>query len=69
MILNMLFRGSFPELLQSPINSGVIAMLGGLVIIPVVSWITPRPDKAAVEEMFECYNREVVVPAKESLGK
>jgi SSS family solute:Na+ symporter len=68
MVLNMLFRGSFPAVLQSPINSGVVAMLAGLVIVPVVSWITPKPDKADTEVMFDCYKKEVVVQAKESLG-
>ncbi len=68
MMLNMLMRGSFPTILQSPINCGVIAMLGGLVIVPVVSIITKKPDKALTEEMFACYNKEVVVPAKKSLG-
>jgi SSS family solute:Na+ symporter len=58
MILNMLIRGSFPTILQSPINSGVIAMLGGLVIVPVVSLITKKPDKALTDEMFACYNKE-----------
>ena len=68
MMLNMLMRSSFPAILQSPINCGVIAMLGGLVIVPIVSIITKRPDKALTEEMFACYNKEVVVPAKKSLG-
>ncbi|MBE7031408.1 MAG: sodium:solute symporter [Ruminococcaceae bacterium] len=68
MILNMLFRGSFPLVLQSPINCGVIAMLGGLIIVPIVSIITKKPDKALTEEMFACYNKEVIVPAKKSLG-
>lgn len=68
MILNMLFRSSFPVILQSPINSGVIAMLAGFVIVPIVSMISPKPKKEVVDEMFACYNREVIVPAKESLG-
>lgn len=68
MILNMLMRSSFPTVLQSPINCGVAAMLGGLVIIPVVSLITKKPDKALTEEMFACYNVEVMVSAKKSLG-
>ena len=69
MILNMLAREMFPVILQSPINCGVIAMLGGLVIVPVVSWVTPRLKKEATEEMFSCYEHEVVVQSKESLGK
>lgn len=69
MIANMLFRGSFPTVLQSPINSGVIAMLGGLVLVPIVSLVTPKPKKEEVEEMFSCYHREVTVESKESLGE
>ncbi len=52
MIANMLFRTSFPVNLQSPINCGAFAMLAGLVIVPVVSLITPKPDKEQVEKMF-----------------
>ena len=69
MILNMLAREMFPVILQSPINCGVIAMLGGLVIVPVVSWVTPKLRKEDTEEMFSCYEHEVVVQSKESLGK
>ena len=68
MILNMLFKSAFPPILQSPINCGVIAMLGGLIMVPIVSWITPKLQKEKIEEMFECYNEEVTVKATESLG-
>ena len=69
MIANMLFRPYFPAILQSPINCGVIAMLAGLVIVPVVSLFTPKQDATEVDEMFSCYNREVVVQSKDSLGE
>lgn len=69
MVLNMLFRAQFPTVLQSPINCGVVVMLLGLIIVPVVSAVTAKPDKAKVEEIFSCYNREVVVQAKQSLGE
>ena len=69
MILNMLFRPYFPTILQSPINCGVIAMLGGLVIVPVVSLLSPKPDKELTESMFSCYHKEVIVETKESLGE
>ncbi|MBQ7953462.1 MAG: sodium:solute symporter family protein, partial [Clostridia bacterium] len=68
MVLNMFFRPYFPEILQSPINCGVIAMLGGIILVPVVSWITPKPNKEMVEEVFSCYNQKVTVDAKKSLG-
>ncbi len=69
MVLNMLFRSSFPVLLQSPINCGVIAMLFGLIIVPVVSLFTRKPCVQKIDEMFSCYNDHVVVPVKDFLGK
>ncbi len=68
MVLNMFFRSYFPDILQSPINSGVIAMLGGLVIVPVVSLLTPKPDKEKTDAMFSCYDNMVLVRAKDALG-
>ncbi|MBR7072558.1 MAG: sodium:solute symporter, partial [Eubacterium sp.] len=69
MIANMLFRAHFPAILQSPINCGSVAMLAGLVIVPLVSLVTPKPDTQLVEETFACYNRKQIVTAKESLGE
>lgn len=69
MVANMLFRPLFPAIIQSPINCGVIAMLGGLVIVPIISLFTPKLDKEKVEQMFECYQRDVTVKSKESLGE
>ncbi len=68
MLLNMFMRPSFPEIMQSPINCGVIAMLGGLVIVPMVSAFTPKPDSSVVEDAFSCYDEKVLVSAKKSLG-
>ena len=68
MTLNMLFRESFPAFLQSPINCGAFVMIAGLIIVPVVSLITPKMKKQEVDEMFTCYDKDVVVPAKQSLG-
>ena len=33
-------------------------MLAGLVIVPIVSLLTPKPDKAKVDEIFESLNRD-----------
>ncbi len=68
MILDMLCPEIFPEIMRSPINCGVIAMVAGLVIVPIVSLFTPKPDKDKVEEIFSCYNVTTVVAKKESLG-
>ena len=51
----------------SPINAGVLAMLLGLVIVPVVSLLTKVNRKEDVEEMFGCYNSTVSVRAADSL--
>lgn len=69
MIANMVVRGVFPVLLQSPINCGAFAMLAGLVIVPVVSLITGKMDANRVDEIFSCYDKEITVPQKTSLGK
>lgn len=52
---------------SSPINAGVLAMLAGLVIVPVVSIITPVRNRKEVEDMFRCYERSVVVRASDTL--
>ena len=51
----------------SPINAGVLAMLAGLVIVPIVSLVSRVKNKNAVEEMFECYNHRVTVSASTAL--
>ena len=68
MVLNIFVRGSFPALLQSPINAGAFCMLAGLVIVPVVSAFTAAPAKALVEDAFSCYDKRVTVRQSEALG-
>ncbi len=68
MVLNIFVRGSFPRLLQSPINAGAFCMIAGLVLVPLVSLVTPAPEKARVEDAFSCYQKRVLVPQTEALG-
>lgn len=68
MLANMLFRAHFPTILQSPINCGAFAMLAGLIIVPLVSLITPKSDAAYVSKIFDCYHEKVTVSAKDALG-
>jgi Na+/proline symporter len=68
MLANILFRSSFPAIIQSPINCGAVAMLAGLVIVPVVSLFTPKPDQKLVEDAFACYNKTTEVKQKTALG-
>ena len=48
--------------------SGVFAMVGGLILVPIVSLLTPKSRPADVENMFAGYNRETVSTARRSLG-
>ena len=51
----------------SSINAGAIAMIVGLIVVPVVSLLTPKMDKEAVDEIFTCYDEEVVQTKKRTL--
>ena len=51
------------------VNCGAIAMLAGLVIVPVVSLFTPKPDRKLVENAFACYEKKTEVAQKTALGK
>ena len=42
----------------NPINCGALAMLGGFVVVPVVSLLTPKLPKAHVDGIFACYGRK-----------
>ena len=68
MVLNLACRSAFPTLLQSPINCGAFAMLAGLIIVPVVSVFTRKPDQAMVEEAFACYDKKAPVAQKNALS-
>ena len=68
MLVNMFARPSLPALLQSPINAGAFCMIIGLIIVPVISLFTPKPDKKLVDDAFSCYDKKVVVPQSEALG-
>ena len=61
-VLNMFFK-----FIASPINAGAIAMVAGMVVVPVVSLVTPKMKKETVEECFSCLEETVVVRKKTSI--
>lgn len=69
MLANMFFKSSFPAVLQSPINCGAFAMLGGMVIVPIVSAFTKKPSKEEVDSVFSCYDKKVLAPIKDVLSE
>lgn len=61
-VANMFFN-----FVASPINAGAIAMVAGMIIVPVVSLITPKIKKEKVNEIFECLEETVVVHKRSSI--
>ena len=53
--------------IASPINAGAAAMIAGLIVVPVVSLVTPKPDKEKVDAIFACYDEKVTITKKRSL--
>lgn len=51
--------------ISSPINAGVLAMLVSIVIVPLVSLLTKRPDPEESEKIFSCYKKTAAVQEKD----
>ncbi len=69
MILQMILSNvcdmkTLPFIFQSSINAGSFVMLAGLVIVPLVSLISKKSDKAYVDSVFSCYSGKVTVSAQ-----
>ena len=67
MMVNMPARGMLPGIIQSPINCGVVSMVAGLIIVPIVSLVTKKPSKELVDGAFSCYERKAYVSVTTSL--
>ena len=50
--------GNMLHPITSSINAGGIAMIMGLIIVPVVSLLGKRANKKEVEEMFACFKKQ-----------
>ena len=66
MLLNLFCPQIFPEFFKSPINAGVLAMVIGLVLVPIISFITPKPN-IDIDKIFSCYDRKITVRASRAL--
>ena len=63
-VTNMIFG-----YISSPINAGAIAMVLSLIVVPLVSIITPKMPKAETDSMFDCFLETVTVSKKRSLDE
>lgn len=61
-VANMFFK-----FIASPINAGAIAMIAGLIIVPIVSLITPKMKKEKVDKIFTCLDEKVLVSKRKSI--
>ena len=43
--------------IMNPINCGALAMLGGFVVVPLVSLFTPKLAKERIDAVFACYKK------------
>ncbi|MBE6652221.1 MAG: sodium:solute symporter [Ruminococcaceae bacterium] len=73
-ILNAVLKVSFENpvlsyFCGSSINAGMLAMLVGLIMVPVVSLLTQKTAPAGTDEVFACYDRMVTVPVDTALEK
>lgn len=53
--------------IASPINAGAVAMIAGLILVPIVSLITPKMDTKVTDDIFSCYEETVTITKKHSL--
>lgn len=51
----------------TPTIAGSIAMIASVIIVPLVSLITPKQDKNTVDKIFACYEEKVSATAGEIL--
>ena len=53
---------------KNSLYSGVFAMVGGLILIPIVSAVTQKTLPQNIEEKFSCYEVQVITNKKDSVG-
>ncbi len=67
-LVGVFCRDAMPGVLKSPINTGALAMLGGLVVVPIVNLFSRKPPKDLVDGAFACYEKTTVVQQATALG-
>ena len=60
--------GFFGFVFTNSLYSGVFAMIGGLILVPLVSLVTKKTLPDNVEAKFACYEKEVTTEITDSLG-
>ena len=55
------------KFIQSPINAGAAAMIAGLIVVPVVSLVTPKMEPGEIKFVFDCFQEKHMVEQKYAL--
>ena len=61
-VSNMFFK-----FIASPINAGAAAMVLGMIVVPVVSFVTPKMEKKKVDQIFTCLDEKILVSRRKSI--
>ena len=62
------FDNAVLEYFKSPINAGMLAMVLGIVITPIITLIAPAKDMERVEKIFACYDKKITVSYKQAIS-
>ena len=62
------FDNAVLEYFKSPINAGMLAMVLGIVITPIITLIAPAKDMDRVEKIFSCYDKKITVSYKQAIS-
>lgn len=63
-VINMFPATKF---IQSPINAGAAAMIAGLIVVPVVSLISPKMEQGEIDFVFDCFKEKHMVEQRYAL--
>lgn len=63
-VINMFPATKF---IQSPINAGAAAMIAGLVVVPLVSFISPKMEQGEIDFVFDCFKEKHMVELRYAL--
>lgn len=59
--------GDILKYFNSPVNIGALAILVSLIVVPVVSLITPKFSPGFIKDVFDCYEEKVTAEHKLAL--
>lgn len=57
--------GVLGYIFKSSINSGVVSMVGGLILVPIISMFTKKLSEEKVNDIFACYEKTVTAQVKQ----